>query len=596
MGERNYHLRLVLISWGVLLVFLAGLFFGFGHQAEEALVRESEDRAQARLELAAWILPQKAPFASPTAFEAWITDLGQRLGSRVTYIVDGRVLADSDVAEADLPNLEDHSLRNEVVQARMSGRGKDIRRSATLKRDLIYVAALLKNVPGLPDGVLRVAAPFSEVQASLSRTRTWLTAVLLSALIISALATWWGVRRLVAVIRDFSDTVRDIGEGDLDRRVRDFPGREFLVLAESINNMARRIKRDMKTIRDQTSRLEAMFDAMAEGVAVIGADGRITSHNTALAKMFSGLANLEGRIPLEAGLPLESQQAVDLLLSDSSAPGPVVKQVQAGEQHFQEVVAVPYLDHKERRGLILVFHDISEIKRVEAILRDFVGNASHQLRTPLTSIKGYAEVLIDMPPADPAKAKEILSTILRNADHMSRVITCMFALAKSRFLAERGRSLPTDGRRCLTRAAETLAGRVREKDAELDFSGVPDSGAVVLADDDALIQVFANIIENALKYGPDQARVVVSFAVENGLGAFYFKDFGPGIPEKDRERVFERFYRGDRNTIDLGGGAGLGLAICRDIVVGFGGTIKVEGPADPETGQGTVFVVRLKMA
>jgi two-component system phosphate regulon sensor histidine kinase PhoR len=596
MGERNYHLRLVVWTWGLLLVVLALLFFVMAHNAERSLVRDSEERAWGKLELAAWLLPQKGPFADDRALEAWTVDLGQRLGCRVTFIVGGRVRADSDVSEVDLPRLEDHSMRPEVLQARLSGRGKDVRTSATLGKDLIYVAARMNGVEGLADGVLRLAVPFSEVRAALSRSRVWFTAVLIPAMLISALATWWGLRRMALVIRDFSDTVKAIGEGDLDRRVRDFPGREFAVLADSINNMAKRIKRDMKTIRDQTSRFQAVFDGMAEGVAVVAPDGRIESHNTALASMFSGLTNLAGRIPLEAGLPLESQQAVDQLLSDPAAPGPVVRQVQYEEHRFLEVVAVPFLDHKDRRGLILVFHDISEIKRVESILRDFVGNASHQLRTPLTSIKGYAEVLIDMPPEDPGKAREILGTILRNADHMSKVITCMFALAKSRFLAERGRSLPTDGRRCLVRAAETLAARLGEKNAALDFSGVPESGAVVLADDDALIQVFANILENAVKYGPEGGRVSVGFGQENGWGAFRFRDQGPGIPAADRERVFERFYRGDRNTIDLGGGAGLGLAICRDIVVGFGGTIKVEGPADPESGQGSVFVVRLKMA
>lgn len=593
MGGKSYHLRLVLWSWVVLAALAGAAFWHFTRQAEADIVRESEARAQRRLDLAGWLLSGRAPFAGPEAFDAWVIELGRRMSTRLTFISGGRVLAESDVDPAGLDRLEDHSQRPEVVAALRTGRGSHIRRSATLNKEMVYVAARLEGVPGLPDGILRLAVPFSEVRGSLDKAQAGILAVLLPILAISALATWWVLRRMAGVIRNFSDTVRAIGEGDFDRRVRDFPGREFAVLAESINSMARRIKAHMKTIRDQASRMGAVFDGLAEGVAVIGPDGRITAHNKALRAIFPGSLSPDGRFPLEAGLPLESQQAVDQLLADPAAPDPVVRQIQTGDASFLEASAVPYLDHKDRRGLILVFHDISDIKRVEGILRDFVANASHQLRTPLTSIKGFAEVLLDMPPEDPEKGREIMATILRNADHMSKVITSMFTLAKSRFMAERGRALPTNGRSALTRAAETVAARVAERRGELDFSGVPEMGAVVLADDDALIQVFANLLENALKYGPDQGRVEVSFLVENGRGSFRFRDRGPGIPESERERVFERFYRVDRNSIDLGGGAGLGLAICRDIVAGFGGEIFVESPPD---GAGAVFVVRLPMA
>jgi len=233
---------------------------------------------------------------------------------------------------------------------------------------------------------------------------------------------------------------------------------------------------------------------------------------------------------------------------------------------------------------------------VERVLRDFVANASHQLRTPLTSIRGYAETLLDAPPEDEAKRREFLDIIRANAVHMAKVIGGMFALAKSEREGKRASELSASVAQSMDHALKNASFAAQEKNIEIELEPLPDNLPKAAADPDGVLQIIDNILDNAIKYSPENTSVRISAASDGQSLALRFQDQGPGITPEDQKRIFERFFRADSNGVDGAGSAGLGLAICRHIARNYGGEVWVESPADPGTGTGSVFTVRLPVA
>lgn len=575
MKLRSFQMRILLWTWALLLVVLAVVFFYTTSIVGSELVRETERRSLNELSTLKWLIENRRPFASEEEFAGWVDAIGVSLGTRITYIVDGRVVADSDVPYSELGGVEDHSTRPEVVAAMHSEHGADIRRSDTLHKDMLYVAEQVEAASGMPAGVLRLAVPISKVNARLAMLRenfSWIFFVtLLCAGVVSALMS----RNMSRDITAFSELARAIGEGDYGKRMRALPGGEFKPLAQSVNAMAQSIERNVRIIEDQKGQLQAVFDGMREGVMTIDTEGRIESYNGALDEMFNLPISTVGRSPIEVTRRLEIQDLVDRLLADREV-GEGAVQIDLIDSRTVEVSAVPFFDHKGVRKVILVFYDITEMKRSEKGLKDFVANASHQLRTPLTSIKGYSETLLDNPPATPEGGRQFLEIILKNADHMDKVISSMLALARSEQVGEALTLAPVSGRESMDRAVADVTPWAGERGITLR-SRTPDSGMLVMAEPDGLLHVFHNLLNNAVKYSPEGGVITVSAEDDGESIVFCVEDQGPGISREHSIKVFERFYRVDENTIDGSGSSGLGLAICRRIVRNFDGEIWHDG-------------------
>ncbi len=246
------------------------------------------------------------------------------------------------------------------------------------------------------------------------------------------------------------------------------------------------------------------------------------------------------------------------------------------------------------RRLVLVFHDLTLIRRGERALRDFVANVSHQLRTPLTSIKGFAETLSDNPPGDPAVSARFLATILKNAGHMERIIASMLALARSEQSGEGMRLEAVDAAAAVRRAAASAAPALEARGVRISLD-VPSEPLPVLAQAEGLVEAVLNLIENALRHGPERdGSIRIAAARRGGDVDILVRDNGPGIPLDLREKVFERFFRVDPNPVGQGGGAGLGLAISRQLARNFGGDIVAEDP--PDGGPGVQMRLTLRAA
>lgn len=585
----SFQMRILLWTWALLLLVLGVIFFYSTSIVGDELVTDTEMRSHSEIESIKWLISDHQTFASEKDFAEWVDAFGFKLGSRITYIVGGRVIADSDVIYSELTTLDDHSTRPEIIAALKDGWGSNVRHSDTLRKDMLYVASEMSAVSGVPTGVLRLAVSFSKVSERLNVLRTNFIWIFLATLACAVLISLIMSHNMSRDIRTFSELARSIGEGNYSKRLRVLPGGEFKPLAESVNAMAQSIERSMQVVHDQKGQLQAVFQGMREGVMTLDSNGRIESYNTALEDMFNMAESSVGRTPIEVSRRVEIQDLVDDMLGESES-GERAIQIDLMDSRTVEVSAEPFMDQKGVRKLILVFYDITEMKQSEKGLKDFVANASHQLRTPLTSIKGYTETLLHMPPAKPEDGQGFLETVLKNADHMDKVISSMLALAKSEQMGKKLDLVPVSAHEFMTRAISDVSPWAEEQSVAIERR-TPDGGMMVMGEVDGLLHVFHNLLNNAVKYSPDGGKITVSAEDDGESIVFSVEDQGPGISREHSTKVFERFYRVDENTIDGSGSAGLGLAICRRIVKNFGGEIWHDGYG--EGTRGARFCFRL---
>ncbi|WP_243367588.1 histidine kinase dimerization/phospho-acceptor domain-containing protein [Fundidesulfovibrio soli] len=423
MENRSYFARLLAVALSALLLAAVVIYYQGSHRAGETLVHEFEEREANTAEVIAWLLAEKAPYAGEAALRARIHELGTHLKVRITYIAAGKVLADSDVPDQDLGKLEDHSDRPEIIAALASGSGKSTRFSSTLQTQMLYVARKIGGLPGVPDGVLRIASPYSAVQTELAQSsQRFLAVVGVMALCAAALA-FFLIRRTQGALRAFSEVVSQMDAPEASDKIRVCPGSEFKPLMDSINTLAKRNRKHLRHLLDTRSQFEAVLAKMNDGVAILDEQGSILAHNDALAVLLgSRSGDCSGKHMLEAGLGLDLFETVSEALR-APDPQPIRFQARLADGPDVDVDVAPYATQKGKRRMVLVLHDVTPIKNAERILREFVIKASHELRTPLTSIQGFAATLVESPPQDQEQMDKMLGTILKRSQEMSGIVT-----------------------------------------------------------------------------------------------------------------------------------------------------------------------------
>lgn len=565
--QKSIQLRVLLWCWAVFVCALLLVFWTYNNRVSKGIIQESAPISEKDIDLVEWVLHKQSPYSAVETFQNDIRELGQRLGYRVTYVTTQGVIADSGIKPGD--PMQDSALLDSPL----------------------YVARKSTPIAGVPDGIIRLTTDNVRVRQDLTDIRNILLIVFLVTLAGSGLVVFMLSRTMTGSIRTFSQLVQSIGEGDYSRRIHSFPVTEFRPLAGAVNAMADKIESHISIIRNQRDQLDAIFDSMTEGIMVLDSTGRIESYNQALVPMFPLVSEFVGRTPLEVTLEKDLQDMVDRAMAAPQEQGTASQTLELpGQRYFNVSLATSVTDGRIH-FLLLCFHDISDLKRVERVLRDFVANASHQLRTPLTSIKGYAETLLSMPPDDGEHQRKFMEIIVRNSDHMNKVLTGMFKLTQSELAGTKLDGRPVKLREILDQALLHNVPQADEAGLSLRHGSLPDPELTVHGDVSALVQVFDNLLENAVKYSPDEGIVSMRCEVNDVTATICVRDQGPGVPIEDRTRIFERFYRVDKNAIDRNGSAGIGLAICKHIVQSFGGEIWADDAPD----DGAEFCVRLRL-
>jgi two-component system phosphate regulon sensor histidine kinase PhoR len=429
--------------------------------------------------------------------------------------------------------------------------------------------------------VRRLALPAGTAAGhSLGRWALW--AGLISLAFALPLAAWVA-SRVTGRLQRVVDFARKIAEGDLDARLDPASGDELMAMETALNLTAERLGKSFAEIENRRHELAAMLDSMQEAVVAITPEGFARWSNAVMQRVAGA--------QLRVGRPLvHSVRDPDLLAcvrgalekgelstgrASSLAPGRVF-----------EVNAAPL----PSGGAIAVLHDVTRIEAAERSRREFIANVSHELRTPLTSIQGYVETLVEDPTCSPETSRDFLGVIQKNASRMNRLTEDLLALASVESPDYKLASHPIRASALVHDAIESLGGLVVDSGVELESAGAPD--ALVMADADAMNQVFGNLIENALKYGKSGKRISVGARSLEHEVEFCVQDFGQGIASEHLDRIFERFYRVDKARSRESGGTGLGLAIVKHIIQAHGGNIRAES----ELGAGASFYFTLPMA
>jgi two-component system, OmpR family, phosphate regulon sensor histidine kinase PhoR len=374
-----------------------------------------------------------------------------------------------------------------------------------------------------------------------------------------------------------------IASGDFSARVMEGNLDEISDVAHALDTTAARLEASFRDLESRQRELAALLDSMQEAVVAVDAAGRIAWSNAVMQRI-APAAQRQGQALVHALRDPEVLACVEAALSRGELS--TSKATSIAPARIFDINAAP----TPGGGAVAVLHDVTDIARAEQMRRDFIANVSHEMRTPLTSISGYVETLLESDYELPGPAREFLAIILKNATRMNRLTEDLLALASVESGDYKVKSHPIPASTLVQDAIHFLSGIVIDRDVKLLPAEV--TSTLVLADEDALTQVFGNLIENAVKYGPQGERVLVGARDCEGCVEFFVQDFGPGIASEHLPRIFERFYRVDKARSRESGGTGLGLAIAKHIVMAHGGAIRVES----ELGAGATFLFTLPMA
>jgi len=405
---------------------------------------------------------------------------------------------------------------------------------------------------------------------------------LIALLLALPLAAWFA-GGITARLQRVVAFARRIAQGDLSARLELEGGDELTAMEGALNQTAERLGQNFAEIESRRHELATMLDSMQEAVVAVTSEGQVRWSNAVMQR----IAGTQIRV----GRPLvHSVRDPDLLSCVRGA-------LENGEVRFGrasslapgrvfEINAAPL----PSGGALAVLHDVTRIEAAEKSRRDFIANVSHELRTPLTSIQGYVETLVEDPNPKPDTTREFLGVILKNANRMNRLTEDLLALASVESPDYILKAQPIRARALVKDAVDSLGGIVVDSGIELQMAAAPD--VLVMADPDAMNQVFGNLIENALKYGKAGKRILIGARPLPEAVEFFVQDFGPGIASEHLERIFERFYRVDKARSRESGGTGLGLAIVKHIVQAHGGRVWVES----ELGSGATFYFSIPLA
>ncbi|MFP5288410.1 MAG: ATP-binding protein, partial [Thermoanaerobaculia bacterium] len=521
--------------------------------------------------------------------QRWVHEIGDDSGLRVTLIRgDGSVMADSARSGPQVGAMENHAERPEVRQALARGEGVAVRHSDTTGDTYVYAARTLTDSKG-ELFVLRLAQPLAELQALRGRLAA---AMLLAALAGGAailLTSLWIDRRLFEPLARLIGEARELVDGRRSR-VQVPEEDEIAGVALALNRLAETAEAQFAAVRDERDHLKAILSSMSEGVLVVGADGRARLVNPAFRRLFDiDSEEVTGRLVLEIlREPGLARLVDDTLRLGTGQSGQI--EVLAPERRTLLLASAALAGGE--RGAVVVARDTTELTRVADMRRDFVANVSHELKTPLSAIRGYAETLQDGALDEPATAHRFTERILVQCRRLQALLDDLLTLSRLESVtAQPFEPEPVELPAVIHRAAEVLSDAARERQVRIDLD-VDEEVPAFAGDPDGIERLVVNLLDNAVKYNRPGGSVSLRLSQADGHALLEVSDTGIGIPQDALSRLFERFYRVDKGRSRDEGGTGLGLAIVKHVAQAHGGQVEVES----RIGKGSTFRVKLPLS
>jgi two-component system phosphate regulon sensor histidine kinase PhoR len=587
------------LHWKLTLIFcsavIVGLIVGYGF-----LISHLKGYVERNLEnnLKHQLLSGRDLIESQIGSQGMLSDadaladkIGKQQELRVTIIDrNGVVLGDSDLNTSQIAEVENHLDRPEIQQAISKGLGISKRYSYTIKKYLIYMAVPFGKEK-TATGFIRYAMPISYVEMLEGKLEQTIAVALLLVFLFSLVFTFVISLVVSKPLSEMARISRAMAKGDFSRKPSMYSKDEIGDLAMALSYMSDEIKSKIDRIKHETVKIDAVLSSMFEGIMVVDEKGSILLMNPSLRKLFFVDSDPETKSPIEAIRNPQVQDIVDKIIENKQRLISEELAISQPEEKILKINGVPIIRNNVLEGAVLVFHDISELRRLERVRQDFVANVSHELRTPISSIKGYAETLLDGAIEDKDNVKEFISIIYQDSNRLANLIDDLLDLSKIESGKMKMSFEPLDIKPILDRCLGVLEKTIRTKKLSLSVD-MPGKIPKVLADEKRLSQVFLNLLDNAVKYTPDGGSIKVSISLSDKLVQVDIADTGIGIPEKDLSRIFERFYRVDKARSRELGGTGLGLSIVKHIVLAHNGQVWVKS----EQGLGSTFSFTIPQA
>ena len=585
-------LTFTLVGFVALILALVGVY------VDLSLDSLATEAIEARLATSARLLHDEARLlvsadAPATALQAFVARAAAPTGARATLIAaDGRVLADSGVPVEQLGHVENHVDRPEVKAALAGGLGRDVRTSATIHEPLFYVAVPVTD-GGRVISVLRFGLPMSVVTASQRAMSKVLLVGGLLALVVAAAIGIFVSRRITRPVVEMQRIARRMSEGHFEVRAPVRSIDEIGQLARALNALAARQREKIADLEQEHGKVATILDAMVEGVIAVDGHDEVLLINEPARAMFGVPAGQGEKKPL-----LEVARNADLAAVVRLARGAVDRTAVRRELLLSDrshrrlsIHAMPLRLGAGPLGVVMVLHDVTELRRLEQVRTEFVANVSHELRTPLTAILGYVETLLAGAAEHPEERRRFLEIVQRHTERLGRLLNDLTDLSNIELGRISLELVPTNVRDVAEAVLGILEPRAQQRGVTLTADVAADLPPVA-ADHDRLQQVLINLLDNAVKYTEPGGRVTLEARAVDAAVDIAVIDTGVGIPPADLPRITERFYRVDKARSRELGGTGLGLAIVKHLVQAHAGQLTIESAF----GRGTTVRVRLPLA
>ncbi|MFN2436269.1 MAG: ATP-binding protein [Desulfotignum sp.] len=513
-------------------------------------------------------------------------EVGAAIQTRITIVApSGRVIADSF---ARVATMENHRNRPEIKTAFSGRQGMAIRGSRTLDQDMMYIALPVEGPEGV-SAVIRTAVSVSAIEKNIQSTRNKVLLFLIFTVIAAAGVCWYVTRKIIQPLEEIKKGAQAFARGDLSNRLPVPDTEELSAVARSMNQMAQNLAHQIQEALDRQRELEAVHASMQEGVIAIDNQEKIITINDAAARIFSFPApELKNKSVLEVARNYELQTFIHTALSTHEPVEDDIRIHQDKEQILNVHSSALWDSRDQRIGTLIIFHDITRIRRLEKMHKDFAANVSHELKTPLTTLKGFIETLQTMPDTTSEDRPGFLRILEKNVNRMIDLVDDLLALSHLERLEGTGVRFDETRLSDLIQSAVTTCGPLAEaKQIQVQMACPED--LTVRVDPVLIEQAIVNLVENAVKYSPENARVAIVVRNPGTDIEIDVIDSGTGIAAEHLPKIFNRFYRVDKGRSRQEGGTGLGLAIVKHIIHYHNGQITVSSVKN----KGTTFHIRL---
>jgi len=547
----------------------------------------------AQLSRDSFAVPQSK--AEREALQLLIIDLGLKTQSRLTIITAaGVVVADSrEVAD----NMDNHGQRPEIIMAREKGVATATRFSQTLQKEMVYRAQRVSHNTRLL-GFVRVSLPLSTIDDKLAQLRL---IVIFAAAVAAAAALLLGLyfaQAFIDPLTEMTEIAEAISRGDYEKRITINQNDEVGKLGEAFNRMAKSSAGRMTEITTERNRLAMIITGMTEGVIAVDQQQKIIHINHAAARLLQlSMTHSIGQPIWEQVRITEIMEALEQAISSRDTVKTQMRRPGKGDDQVVDIYAAVLIDEQDSQhrgtlsGAIIVFNDISELDRLERVRRDFVANASHELKTPITAIRGIAETILGDEEMNADVKRSFVGKINTQSKRLSALVSDLMALSRLESAQNSSQFHPLDLTALTRQSIAAIKSACGEKQLTIHTQMASQEALMIAGDKQAIGQLIDNLLSNAVEYTPTGGLITVTLARQVDRVELLIADSGVGISQQYQQRIFERFYRVDKARSRELGGTGLGLSIVKNIVEQHGGSITVES----QPGKGSTFTVSLPL-